>query len=121
PGTRVAVEPAQNCGRCESCLEGHPNLCPAVRFCATPPVEGSLRERMLYPLRFLIPLPESITDAEGAALEPLGVALHAVRLGKLTPGQTVAILGGGAIGLLLAQTCRAAGALAIFVADPVPH
>jgi L-iditol 2-dehydrogenase len=121
PGTRVAVEPGQNCGQCELCLEGHPNLCPAVRFCATPPVEGSLQEWMIYPARFLIPLPDTISDVEGAALEPLGIALHAVRLGKLGPGQTVAILGGGAIGLLLAQVCRAGGAARIIVSEPVPH
>src|SRR5438128_1230394 len=48
-GMRVAVEPGQNCGQCEPCLEGHPNLCPAVRFCASPPVEGALKERMIYP------------------------------------------------------------------------
>jgi L-iditol 2-dehydrogenase len=121
PGMRVAVEPGRNCGRCESCQMGHPNLCPAVQFCATPPVEGCLRERMLYPTRFLFPLPPGIGDAEGAALEPLGIALHAVRLGKLSPGQTVAILGGGCIGLLLTQLCRAAGASQILVTEPVPH
>jgi L-iditol 2-dehydrogenase len=76
---------------------------------------------MIYPVRFLFPLPESITDDEGATLEPLGIALHAVRLGKLTPGQTVAILGGGSIGLLLVQVCRAAGASRILVSEPVAH
>jgi L-iditol 2-dehydrogenase len=76
---------------------------------------------MLYPTRFLYPLPASISDAEGAALEPLGIALHAVRLGKLQPGQTVAILGGGCIGLLLAQCCRAAGASRIIVTEPLLH
>src|SRR5207247_5974520 len=68
-----------------------------------------------------IPLPDAITDAEGAALEPLGIAVHAVRLGKLGPGQTVAILGGGAIGLLLTQVCRAGGAAQIIMSEPVPH
>jgi L-iditol 2-dehydrogenase len=121
PGMRVAVEPGRHCSQCEPCSEGHPNLCPAVLFCATPPVEGCLRERMRYPARFLFPLPDALSDADGAALEPLGIALHAVRLGKLSPGQTVAILGGGCIGLLLVQLCRAAGAGEIFVTEPVSH
>src|SRR5690348_15840054 len=52
-GTRVAVEPGRSCGRCEWCLEGNPNLSPAVHFCGSPPVDGALRERMVYPASLL--------------------------------------------------------------------
>jgi L-iditol 2-dehydrogenase len=120
-GTRVAVEPGRSCGRCELCERGHPNLCPSVRFCASPPVEGALQERMLYPATLLFPLPDALSDADGAALEPVGIGLHALRLGKLQPGETVAVLGGGCIGLLLVQLCRAAGAARICVTEPLPH
>jgi L-iditol 2-dehydrogenase len=120
-GTRVAVEPGRPCGRCESCLEGNPNLCPAIQFCGSAPVDGALRERMLYPENLLFPLPDNMTDAEGAALEPLGIALHALRLVRLQPGQTAAVLGGGPIGLMLAQLCRGAGAVEVIVTEPVPH
>jgi L-iditol 2-dehydrogenase len=120
-GTRVAVEPGRSCGRCELCERGHPNLCPHVRFCASPPVDGALQEFMRYPAPLLFPLPAALSDADGAVLEPLGIGLHALKLAKLEPGQTVAVLGGGSIGLLLVQLCRVAGAAQIVVTEPVAH
>jgi L-iditol 2-dehydrogenase len=92
-----------------------------VSFCGTPPVDGALRERMVYPASLLFPLPDELSDAEGAALEPLGIALHALSLVKLEPGRTAAVLGAGPIGLLLALLCRTAGAAEIIVSEPVPH
>jgi L-iditol 2-dehydrogenase len=120
-GTRVAVEPGRACGRCELCERGHPNLCPRVQFCGAPPVDGACRERMVYPADLLFALPDGLSDAEGAALEPLGIGLHALSLARFGPGQTAAVLGAGCIGLLLVQLCRAAGAARIFVTEPVPH
>src|SRR5947209_13427328 len=98
-GIRVAVEPGRACGQCESCLEGNPNLCPAIRFCGSPPVDGALRERLLYPASLLFPLPDGVSDAEGAALEPLGIGLHALSLARLGPGVTAAVVAGGVSGL----------------------
>ena len=69
----------------------------------------------------LFPLPDEVSDAEGAALEPLGIGLHALGLAKLEPGRTVAVLGAGPIGLMLVLLCRAAGAAEVFVSEPVPH
>jgi L-iditol 2-dehydrogenase len=120
-GMRAAVEPGRSCGRCESCQEGHPNLCPAVAFCGTPPVDGALRERMVYPASLLFPLPDEVSDAEGAALEPLGIGLHALSLARLEPGRTAAVLGTGPIGLMLVLLCGAAGAAEIIVSEPVSH
>jgi L-iditol 2-dehydrogenase len=120
-GLRVAVEPGRSCGTCEACVEGHPNLCASVLFCGSAPVDGALRERMLYPASLLFPLPDHLSNAEGAALEPLGIGLHALSLARMTPGSTVAILGGGPIGLMLALLCRAAGAVEIIVSEPVAH
>lgn len=120
-GSRVAAEPGRSCGRCEPCLEGHPNLCPHVLFCGSSPVDGALRERMLYPASLLFPLPDVISDDEGAALEPLGIGLHALSLARVEPGRTVAILGAGPIGLMLVILSRAAGASEIIVTEPVTH
>lgn len=120
-GTRVAVEPAISCGHCELCEEGHPNLCENILFCSTPPTEGSLREYMAHPAELCFPLPDEIGDAEGSVLEPIGIALHAVRMAKLRPGDTIAILGSGPIGLLCLQVAMVSGARAAYVTDMVPE
>ena len=87
--------------RCVQCLEGNRNLCPNVRFAGHGSNDGGLREYVSWPTRLLNPLPESITDAGGAVLEPLGVAIHAFDLGHVRVGASVAIVGCGPIGLLL--------------------
>ena len=120
PGTRVAVDPAVPCYRCDLCQEGHPNLCRQMRFCSNHPYDGSLCEWMLMPARCCFPLPEAMSDAEGALLEPLGVGIHAVDLAKLRVGHSVAILGAGCIGLCILQVARLAGADPVFVTDKFP-
>jgi len=120
PGTRVAVDPAQPCGRCELCQQGHPNLCRRLHFCGNYPDGGSLCEWMPMPARSCFPVPDSLDDTEAALLEPLGVALHAVDLAKLRVGSSVAIIGMGPIGLLCLQVARLAGADPIFASDKFP-
>jgi L-iditol 2-dehydrogenase len=117
PGTRVAVDPAQPCHRCESCEHGHPNLCSHLTFCGNYPYGGSLCERMLMPARSCFPVPRTLDNETAALLEPLGVALHAVDLAKLRVGHSVAILGAGPIGLLILQVALRAGADPVFVTD----
>lgn len=117
-GALVAVEPAIPCGVCESCLQGHPNLCPKVRFCGTPPIDGVFAEYAVMPAENCFVLPEGLTPVEGALLEPLGIAIHTVDLAHLKVGQTVAIIGAGPIGLLSAAVARAAGAGAIYMTEP---
>jgi len=119
-GTRVAVDPAQPCGRCEPCDLGHPNLCVNLHFCGNFPDGGSLCERLHMPARSCFPLPDAIDDTQGALLEPLGVAIHAIDLARIRMGDSVAILGAGPIGLLILQLARLSGAAPIFVADPLP-
>ena len=119
-GTRVAVEPAISCGKCEFCLEGHPNLCENILFCSTPPTQGALQQYMVHPAELCFPIPDSVTDTQGAMLEPLGIALHAVRLAKLRPGDTIAILGAGPIGLLTLEVALVSGARAAYVTDLDP-
>jgi L-iditol 2-dehydrogenase len=120
-GQLVAVDPAASCRRCEACQHGHPNLCPAVRFCGTPPVDGVLAEHTVAPAGNCFPLPEGFDPAEGALLEPMGVAIHSVDLAHLKPGQTVAVLGAGPIGLLAAAVARTAGAGAVYVTEPLAY
>lgn len=120
-GRRVAVDPAIPCGACELCLQGHPNLCPQVRFAGHGRVDGALREYMPWPAALLHLLPDGLSDADGAMLEPLGVALHALDLGHLRPGMRVGVFGCGPIGLLIVQLARLAGAVQIIATDPLPH
>jgi L-iditol 2-dehydrogenase len=120
-GTRVAVDPAIPCGKCEFCLEGNPNLCNALRFAGHSTQDGALCEYMTWDKKCLYPLPDSLTDVDGAMLEPLGVALHAVDLGHLKPGMSVGVFGCGPIGLLILQLVRLGGATSIFATDKLPH
>jgi L-iditol 2-dehydrogenase len=120
-GQLVAVEPAISCGACESCLHGHPNLCPQVLFCGSPDHVGALADYIRMPAGNCFPLPEEMTPVEGAMLEPLGVAIHAVDLAHLKVGETVAVLGAGPIGLLTAVVARAAGAGSVYMTEPLGY
>ncbi|MCX6903496.1 MAG: alcohol dehydrogenase catalytic domain-containing protein, partial [Verrucomicrobia bacterium] len=120
PGTRVAVDPAQPCRRCELCEKGHPNLCRRLHFCGNYPDGGSLCEWMHMPARSCFPVPKTIDYVEAALLEPLGVAVHAVDLAQIKVASSAAILGAGPIGLLILQVMKLAGADPIFITDKLP-
>jgi L-iditol 2-dehydrogenase len=120
-GRLVAVDPAIPCERCELCAEGHRNLCPQVRFAGHKAVDGGMQELLAWPTHLLHPLPDGLTGADGAMLEPLGVALHAWDLGHARAATTVAVVGAGPIGLLLIQLARAAGAPRVIAVDPLGH
>ena len=120
-GQLVAVEPAIPCGVCESCLHGHPNLCPTVRFRGSPGLDGACAEVIAMPVENCFPLPEGMTAEEGVLLETLGIAIHSVDLASLKPAQTVAILGAGPIGLLTGAVARMAGAAEIYMTEPLAY
>jgi L-iditol 2-dehydrogenase len=120
-GTPVAVDPAIPCGTCPSCVRGHRNLCPSVRFAGHGIVDGGLRELMAWPTHLVHPLPAGVTSTDGAVLEPLGVAIHALDLGHLRPATSIAVLGCGPIGLLLIQAALASGATSVLAVEPLPH
>ena len=118
PGDPVAVEPGWSCGYCDWCEQGHPNLCPNVRFCGTPPTDGALREFMTWPAHLVFPVPPRVSFAEAAAFEPLAIGIHCVNfLGSIKPGDTVAVLGSGPIGLTVVMIAKAAGATQIIATD----
>jgi L-iditol 2-dehydrogenase len=120
-GRRVAVDPAVPCETCDLCREGHPNLCPTVRFAGHAATDGGLRQYLSWPTRRLHPLPDAMDGVTGALLEPLGVAIHAVDLGHVDVGARVAIVGCGPIGLLLQQVLIAAGATVAVAVEPLAH
>ena len=120
-GERVAVDPAIPCEACPLCRAGHQNLCPDVGFAGHGRTDGALREFLAWPTELLHPLPDNVSDADGALLEPLGVAMHAIGLGHLRPGASVGVFGCGPIGVLLIRLARLAGAGVVLAADPLPH
>jgi L-iditol 2-dehydrogenase len=108
-GRPVAVDPAVPCAACRPCAAGHPNLCQSIRFAGDGRHDGGLGEWVAWPERCLVPLPAPLTAVDGAMLEPLGVAVHALDLGHVRAGGTVGVFGCGPIGLLLLQVARLAG------------
>jgi len=120
-GQRVAIDPAITCGTCRACRDGYRNLCYRIRFAGHGDTDGMMREVIAWPSSLLPRLPDSVTDAEGALLEPLGVALWSLDLGHLPFGGTAAVAGCGPIGLLLIQLLRAAGATRVIAVEPLAH
>jgi L-iditol 2-dehydrogenase len=120
-GRPVAIDPAIPCLECEFCLEGNPNFCINLRFAGHGEEDGSLREYLTWPDRCLFPLPGNLSADDGAMLEPLGIALHAVDLGQVRPGMAAGVFGCGPIGLLILQVARLAGAFPIIATDRLSH
>lgn len=120
-GLRVAVDPAVPCDSCEQCLAGHQHLCPHLRFAGHGTNDGLLRELAPWPSRLLVPIPNALDETDAAMLEPLGVALHAVRLAAIRPGAAVGVFGCGPIGLFIVQLARASGAATIVATDLLAH
>lgn len=119
-GQRVAVDPQVSCGHCRQCQEGHPNLCPNHRFYGVWPEDGALHPQMVVEAGNCFPVSDSFSAATVALLEPLGVAIHAVDLGRLRLADSVAVLGCGPIGLLILRLAKLAGANPIYAFDKFP-
>ena len=117
PGDRVVIEPQKTCGVCEFCRSGHYNMCPDVIFPSVPPYDGMFCRYMTFPAHLCYKLPDHVSLLEGALVEPLAVGLSAADRGNVTVGQTVVILGRGAIGLTTLLACKARGASKIIAVD----
>jgi len=120
-GQRVSVEPGVPCRSCPQCLAGRYNLCPDVRFFATPPYDGAFCEYVLMPAAFVHPVPDSVSDDAAGLIEPLSVGVWACRRGRVSPGSRVLITGAGPIGLVCVQAAFAFGAAEVTVSDVNPH
>jgi L-iditol 2-dehydrogenase len=120
-GQRVAIDPAIPCQTCRACRDGYRNLCYRLKFSGHGETDGMMREFMAWPTTALHPLPDRVSDADGAMLEPLGVAIHSVDLGHLPFGGTASVIGCGPIGLLLIAVLKAAGASSVLAVEPLAH
>jgi 2-desacetyl-2-hydroxyethyl bacteriochlorophyllide A dehydrogenase len=117
-GDRVLLEPNLVDGSCPYCRSGRYNLCEhlAVVGCQT---SGALAEAFVAPAGRFHRIPDGMTMAEAAMVEPLSTATHAERISGGVRDRTVAVLGAGSIGLLTMLTARASGAAGVAVTDPI--
>ena len=119
PGDRVCMEPGiPNLESRETRL-GIYHLDPSVTFWATPPVHGCLRTSVVHPAAFTYKLPENVSLAEGAMVEPLAVGLHAANKARIRPGDVAAVTGAGTIGLCTAAAALAGGCSRVVISDLV--
>jgi L-iditol 2-dehydrogenase len=119
-GQRVSLEPGVPDLVCEQCLAGRYNLCPDMRFFATPPIDGAFAEFVVVHAAFAHPVPDTMSDDAAALLEPLSVAVWACRKAGVTAGSRVLVTGAGPIGLVTLQTAFAFGATEVVVSDVNP-
>ncbi len=120
-GDRGALEPALYCYHCEFCLSGHHNVCANIRFLSNPHLPGFFRELINLPAGNFLPIPAGMSFGEAALAEPLAIALHSLRLASIGPGETVAVIGAGPIGLLTIAALRAANAGRVWAVEPLAH
>jgi (R,R)-butanediol dehydrogenase/meso-butanediol dehydrogenase/diacetyl reductase/L-iditol 2-dehydrogenase len=120
PGTRVTVEPVIACGNCAACCRGEYGYCEQISFTYREGA-GAMARYITVRASCIHKLPEGLSYNAGALVEPLAVAVHAVGRADLRLGQRVAVLGAGAIGLLITALCRQRGILDIAVADLSPQ
>jgi L-iditol 2-dehydrogenase len=119
PGALVAVDPASSCGRCEWCHRGHVNLCPHVVFQGAPPHQGAMARLITARPEAVFPVPAGFDATDAALLEPLGVAVHAIDLARPRLLESCAVIGCGAIGLLVLQVAKVAGIGETIAVEPL--
>jgi L-iditol 2-dehydrogenase len=116
-GQLVAMEPGVPCRSCRQCLAGRYNLCPDVRFFATPPFDGSISRHVAIEAAFAHPAPEGLTAEQAAMAEPVSVGVWAARKTSIGPGDRVLVTGAGPVGLYAAQVARSFGAAHVTITD----
>ena len=116
-GDRVCMEPGIPDPHSRATRLGMYNIDPAVRFWATPPVHGILRPTCVHPADFTFKLPDNVSFAEGAMVEPLAVGVHAATKAKVKPGDLALVQGAGPIGLVTVLAALAAGCARVFLTD----
>ena len=115
-GQKVTIQPQVVCGKCHPCRHGKYNLCEELKVMGFQ-TTGMASEFFVVDAEKVLALPEEMSFDEGAMLEPLAVAVHAVRRFGEIEGADVAILGAGPIGNLVAQAAKGLGARRVLITD----
>lgn len=116
-GDRVCMEPGIPDPSSKPSRMGLYNLDPAVRFWATPPIHGILRPAVVHPADFTFKLPDTVSFAAAAMVEPLAVGVHAATKAQVKPGDIALVTGAGPIGLVTVLAALAAGCARVIVSD----
>jgi 2-desacetyl-2-hydroxyethyl bacteriochlorophyllide A dehydrogenase len=117
-GDIVAVDPNIACGTCFFCRRGEVNLCGELRALGVD-IDGGMAEFSIVPASQLYKIPKTMSVEQAEFIEPLSCAVHGIDRAKVQAGDTVVILGGGTVGLLLLQLARISGASRVFVVEPL--
>ena len=117
PGDRVCMEPGIPNAKSKASKLGLYNLDPSVVFWATPPVHGCLMEEVIHPAEFVFKLPDNVSFAEGAMVEPLAIGLQAAKKARIVPGDVAVVIGAGTIGIMCAISALAGGCSRVFITD----
>lgn len=117
PGDRVCMEPGIPDPTSRASKLGLYNVDPAVRFWATPPVHGCLTPEVIHPAAFTYKLPDTVSFAEGAMVEPFAIGMQAALRARIQPGDIAVVSGAGPIGMMVALAALAGGCAKVIVAD----
>ncbi len=107
-GQRIVVRPLDHCGECPACKAGHQHICHKLKFIGID-TEGAFQQKWNVPAHTIHILPDDLPLQHAALIEPLAVACHDVKRGRVAVGEDVLVIGGGPIGLLVAMVARHAG------------
>ena len=116
-GDRVCMEPGIPDANSRATQIGMYNIDPNVRFWATPPIHGILRPTCVHPEAFTFKIPDNVSFAEAAMVEPLAVGVHAATKARIKPGDIALVMGAGPIGLVTALSAIASGCSRVFISD----
>lgn len=116
-GDRVCMEPGIPNFMSAETLEGNYNLDKDVKFWATPPIHGVMRESVVHPSSFVFKLPDNVTYHQGAMIEPLAVGIEAAKQADIEPGDVALVTGSGTIGILVALSALSAGCSKVIISD----
>ncbi|HOV39451.1 MAG TPA: NAD(P)-dependent alcohol dehydrogenase [Spirochaetales bacterium] len=116
-GDRVCMEPGIPSSGSKATLSGKYNLDPAVKFWATPPIHGILRETVVHPANFTFKLPENVSLEEGALVEPLAIGIYSAATAQIRPGDVAVVFGAGTIGIVTALAAVSSGCSRVVLCD----
>ncbi|MCR8725343.1 NAD(P)-dependent alcohol dehydrogenase [Frigidibacter sp. ROC022] len=121
PGDRVCMEPGVPDPHSRAARLGIYNVDPAVTFWATPPVHGCLTGSVTHPAAYTYRLPDSVSFAEGAMVEPFAIGMQAAARARIAPGDVALVIGAGPIGYMVALAALAGGCARVYLSDVKPE